>query len=516
VLAFLIGASFLYRVVRWQHSAEAGLLAMSAYGALGYGILLSTEIRGYALLLGLLPLAFWLLLRYFKRPTLIRGLLLALSLDAMFYVSVTSFTAVLMLGVYTLVVYRRQSWRWWLPGLIAGMLALPEVIAKIQVAVARTAAAEVWVLPPPLEALNNLYSQFAGYPAVFLIWITLFILAAILILYRRSRLNRKTAGFFLWAVGGPIAMYILHPILLFFSARYSWWIMLGIAVWVAWGLAYLPRRLALGGVALFTALAFIPIPLADYTTYTTLTPLERNFIWLKDHMVTGDVFVADDSEQCGYPEEWDYFVRTYFPEGLQFVQNLDGYRRIWYITDNGQADPRLAGAVAKGRIAERFVGPSNCFFRLYEAPPDSEGIPFENGMRFHGMDIMEGERPWSVPFARREGETIHIRLWWSVDQPPTLDYSVGTYVLNRDTLLAEANNAAQLIYPEGAPIETSRWQPGTYYVEERDLVLPYPTPSGDMRMALAVYFWQDNKRVAAPGLDENDLLTIGSVTIKAY
>jgi len=226
--------------------------------------------------------------------------------------------------------------------------------------------------------------------------------------------------------------------------------------------------------------------------------------------------VADPSSRCGQPEEWDYFIRTYFPQGLQFIQNPDGYRRVWYITYDGQQNPQLFQAITKGRVAERFVGPAGCLFRLYEAPPDSVGIPFENGLRFHGMDVMDGERPWSAPLVRREGESIRVRLWWSVDQPPPLDYSIGTYVMRDDHVFAEADSPPQLIYPEDAPQETSRWKPGQYYVEQRDLVLPYPTPAITMYIKMAVYFWQDGKRLSAPGMDENHLLTLARLTVMGY
>jgi hypothetical protein len=250
---------------------------------------------------------------------------------------------------------------------------------------------------------------------------------------------------------------------------------------------------------------------------TTLSPLETNFIWLKDHLVAGDVFVADAGMACGGDEEWDYFTRTYFPTSLTFVQNPIGYRRIWYVTGNAQPDPQQRQAVMDGRIAGRFVGPHGCLFRLYEAPPDSEGILFENGMRFHGMDVMEGERPWTLPLIRHEGEMIHMRLWWSVDHTPDLDYSIGSYIMKlSDELITEFNGPPQLVYPERAPQETSRWKPDQYYIEERDLLLPFPTARSTYRIEMSVYFWQDGSRVRANGVDENLLLTLQTLSVMAY
>jgi hypothetical protein len=233
--------------------------------------------------------------------------------------------------------------------------------------------------------------------------------------------------------------------------------------------------------------------------------------------VTGDVFVADPGMKCGEPQEWDYFIRTYFPTGLQFVNKADGYRRVWYITGNAQPNPQLQAMVANGRVNERFVGSSGCNFSLYEAPPDPQGILFENGMRFHGMDIMDGERPWSAPPVRHEGESIHVRLWWSVDRTPDLDYSINTY-LHRvsDSLLVESDGPPQLVYPPRAPQETSRWKPGQYYIEERDLTLPFPTARGNTGIFMVVYFWGDGKRVPAPGVDADNAFLLQALYVMSY
>ena len=106
ILAFLIGSSCLFRLSRRLHGVNAALLVMPIYAALGYGILLSVEVRGYALLLGLLPTGVLadacatLIILSLKR-----ALLLALSLAAMFYVSVTSSRRVFHAGH----LYVRQS-----------------------------------------------------------------------------------------------------------------------------------------------------------------------------------------------------------------------------------------------------------------------------------------------------------------------------------------------------------------------------------------------------------------------
>ena len=139
-------------------------------------------------------------------------------------------------------------------------------------------------------------------------------------------------------------------------------------------------------------------------------------------------------------------------------------------------------------------------------------------MRFHGVDVLDADgRLWSAPAVRHEGETVTIRLWWSADKPIDLDYSVGTYILG-GSLLAQADGAPQLIFPEKAPHETSRWKTDQLYVEERTLKLPDQFPIGDytFNLDLAVYDSQSNQRVNAPNEDADHLLLMRQIFVKAW
>jgi hypothetical protein len=512
-LMFPLGAVFLFRVMRRWRGQQAGLLVILTYAALGFGIMLSLEVRGYALLLALLPLALWLTVRYFDRPSERRALPLALALAAMFYTSLTSFGAFVMLGVFTLIVYRRAVWRWWLPGLIAVVLAAPEALAKSQVATTRVQATQTLVLPPLLQALARLFEDYAGF--TFPVWVVLFLVVAALIIRRESRQWALIAALLVWVIGMPVVLYILNPVLGFFSTRYAWWIMPGIAMLIAWGLSYLPRAgAAIAGLVL-AGMLFFPLPAGSpYQIWDQLSPLGDNFHWLRDHIQWGDVVLENRRNTCGAFEEWDYYLRAYFPNGLRFVTSPAGYRRVWVLNPHEQPDEtrlELSAAYVPGR----FVGPPGCLFRLYEAPPDVAGIPFENGMRFHGVDVMDGARAASGPLVRREGETVRLRLWWSVDYPPLLDYSVSTYLGRGNRIYDALDGPPSPYHPEDAPAATSRWQPGLYYIEERELTFPYPA-AGDFDIRMAVYFWVDAMPVPAPGTDDNNHLHLARVRIRSY
>lgn len=515
-LAFMVGAVGLYRVVRRLYSHRAGVIAILAYAAVSYGILLTIEVRGYSLLMGIMPFALWFTLRYFDHPHLQwrRAVPLAISLAAMFYISLTSLGAFLALGLYTLIVYRGKVWRWWLPGLIAAVLAVPEVLSKTQVAVTRVEATRTLNPLPLIPALSDLLWRYTGHIAI--VWAVLFISAAVLIIMYRRFSNRHTPVLLLWVFAMPLLMYVLNPLIGFFSARYAWWMMVGIALLVGVGLSYLPRIGMIGASVLLIGIAFYPIPrTGEFKIWSNLSPLNENFSWLRDHMTQGDVILLDSTNGCGRVEEWDYYLRLHFPNGLTFItpEDIDAHRRIWHIISAGDQDAAVEQRLSRNHVQGEFVGPAPCLFRLYEAPPNTEGVLFENGMRFHGADLMRDGKVWTAPLALHEGENVRVRLWWSADNAPELDYSVGVFMMrgSGERQIAESNSA-----PQTQPPETSRWTPGQFYTEERELTLPYPTGSGRYDLFLTVYYWEDQRRLNAPGVNEAGLLQIAQFSVMAY
>lgn len=512
-LLFPVGAACIYRVMRRWRSAEAGLLASLAYGALGFSILLSLEVRGYALLLVLLPLALWLAVRYFDRPNWRRAVPLALALAAMFYTSLTSFGAFVILGIFTFIVYRWAVWRWWLPGVLAALLAAPEIVAKAQIAAARVEATQTLLLPSLPEALLRLFQDYTG--LTWPLWIVLVVIALWLMLRQERRKRVQGIALLVWAAAVPVLLYLMNPLMGFFSARYAWWMLPGIALLIGWGLSFLSRSGQIASAMVLVVSLFFPLPTGSpYQIWDVLSPLGENFAWLRNNMQWGDVILHNPENDCGAPEEWDYYVRAYFPNGLRFVDWPRNQRRLWVLNPDDLRD-ELDRDLRKQYVPGRFVGPPGCLFRLFEAPPDVEGIPFENGLRFHGMDVMDGANPFSGPLVRHEGENVRLRLWWSADHAPDLDYSVSTYLARNEVVYDQVDGPPAAFYPPNAPSETSRWQTGTYYLEERELTLPFPS-SGSYQIYLVVYFWENGIPVSAPGVDERGHLPLLTVRVRSY
>ena len=511
---FLIGEVCLYRAIRRIRTESAALLAVLAFGGLALNVYLTTQVRPYALVYGLLPISLWLTMRYFDHPRLGRGLVLGAVLAAMFYAAYGSVGAFLLLGIYTLVVYRQAIWRWWLPGVSAVVIAAPVIVSIFSLATGRVKAVTATTLPPLPTVLANLFRWDTG--NYILLWLLLLIIATILVFYRQ-RLSRSS-GLLAWTLS-PILIYILNPVLgLLASPMYTWFVTIGFAAWIGVGLSYLPRIGKIMAAVALIVVIFTPLTAGEIGNIAAQNlPLSESFQWLAQHVQWGDVIVLDPKWKdrycdCIRAEMIEYFTNLYFPQGLRVVDNPDGYRRVWYLKWASQEDKAFEQRVQTNRVPGIFVGPPEALFRLYEAPPDSAGIPFANGMRFHGIDVLD--QPTNL-LVRRAGDKFRVRLWWSVDKPVDADYSVALHIYANNQLSVQSDSAPQIAAPD-IPHETSRWQSGQFYIEERELEVPKSFTSGDYPLYLIVYQWQNNTRVAAPGVNQDGLLPIYTLTVKSF
>lgn len=508
LLMFLIGAAAAYQVgKRLGEMPTAGALTALCYAAFGLIVFASGYVRGRGFVVGLLPLVYWAMLVYFDRPTPKRGILFGAALAGLFYFYLTSPIAFIWMGVHTLIGYPRRLWRWILPGVVAAALALPELIDKLPIIVGRTEATVRIALPPPPEALIALYSDFLGEGAP--IWTILIAVSAAAAVRIRGKQRRAALSVLFGALGAPILLYFANPILGFFSVNYAWWIALGMALWLGITLARLPRPLTVLASAAALALMFVPVENSRYAIPGAA--VGANFRWLRDRFMPGDVMVVDPNCRCPPAEVWDYYSRVYFPNGLPVVGADTSARRVWYTATDGEQHPQTRAQVAASRRAGAFVGAWDFLTRLYEKPPDLEGVRYENGMRFHGMDVIAAESPDDLLLemgwiARREGETLRLHLWWSADAPPDPNYSVGVHLLD-----ASGQVIAQV---DGAP--AVEWQPGIVERETRALTLPFPMRSGVYRLMLVVYDWRDGRRIAAAQTNSDDLLFLREMTVKSW
>jgi len=517
MLASLIGAAFAYKAGAKIAGRWAGLLTMLSWSAFAYNIFLSGYVRPYAMASPLIPMGLYFTLRYFEaNPSNMRAIIgwgaaLTVTLIVSFYTILTTPIWVVLFGLHTLIVYplRRVLIRWIPVAVLFVIASLPIVIA-FQRQIGRSLILEAI---PFAEGITTILGDYFG--GALWLWTALLVIGVIGWLARRPH-PRPVIVFVLWSFGGLLAMFALHPRLGFFRPSYSFWTLTGFALLGGVLLASLPRIGRIGAAVVITVVMFIPVPPELEQNYAP--PGVVNFTWLRDHVRAGDEIILDPGFDCLADFELDYYARAFFPEGLILRRDPSNARRVWYATNQNTVDSGFHDAVTLGRLPSIFVGSPVCLFRLYEAPPDPVGIAFENGMRFHGAEAVErvGDQavPITRPLAAREGETIRLRLWWSADQAPARDYSVGVYVIGADGLPVAQSDSA----PQTDPPETSRWASETFYTEERLIVLPNPLLPGDYPITMAVYGWWDLARVpAAQGADpDTNAISLLNLSVKSW
>lgn len=527
VLLFLLSSALTYRLGRKLYkNHDAGLLVMLAYAALGYVIYLSVLLRAYAAVMLLLPLGLLLVMRYFERPSVWRALHLGVLMAGMFYLTLSSIFAFMVFGGFSLFMYGVRVWRWWLPGLLAFLVGLPEILNKLGIVTRRTAVVYDRNLPPLPTAVYEMFTEYFG--VAYLVWLAIVILATGLILLRSKKgLRPLHLWLLIWAILGTCLLYWVNSRTSFFKPRYAWWVALAIALWAGYGLSRLPRigrMIALGGLAL---LLFVPQDIAEYKE--PIAEFEPAFEWLAEHYRPGDVLVRDPNLAGTNlrAEVWDYYQMVYFPTGLHVVeQPTEEHRRVWYVRFNGHEDQATKDSVLEDRLGAEFYGRPGFLFQLFVAPPDREGILFANGLRFHGVEILDenGDLLTGVP-VWREGSSMHLRLWWSVDEPLAAEYSVGVHLFREDqgTLFLQNDGAPQAIVLQPNLRDTvlppmTEWQPGQYYVEERTLDFPVVYMQRTPFTAyLTVYeWWEGGERIPAPGVNEERLLPLFDFTLMAW
>jgi hypothetical protein len=507
IFVYLLGTACLYRVVKRLFGAVAALISMVALAGLGQTIMLSMMIRGYAHVLALAILMFWLTIRYFDHPNIRRAVWLGLCMAVMFYTHMTAVIAFFMIGLFTLIIYRGAVWRWWLPGLLAGVGALPEILNKVGMIGAKSSYEAELFRKPALNVIGGLYGEFIGY--LIPIWIVIIIIAALLIIIKGKR-PTWTLLLIIW-IAFPLVIYIFHrPLGFMFNARHMSWVLVAMAIAVGWGIALAPRIIRSVAIVALTVAMFWAHP---NIRAITSVPYVTNFSWLASHLKVGDVVLIDPKAGSSSPENWDFFERIYFPQGLHFVTDPAGYSRVWYVSMDGRQDPATYVAIKQGRIAGEFVGKWDFLIRLWEAAPDPKGTDFENGMRFLGAQLPDASSPYQAAWA--EGQDFRIRLWWSASRRIELDYSTSLVVINDAT----GERLLQLDSPPNitdGPKETSRWSVDEYYLDDRVIDLPESSQSGTFTIYLIVYQWWDQQRIAAPGTNEDQMLPIQKFTIKAW
>jgi len=524
VLCGLIGIALLYRVARRIGGAWAGVLAALLYAVLPYMVYLTVEARGYALLLVLVPLLAWLHLRWLAHPTAWRRVLLyAIVLALCLY---TSYTAALLIGLtllhgalFVITCQRAQrraiTLRWIAVIALFAILLIPLASRLIGIAQVRQKNISEHLAPAEADSvLSNFYGWLAGRQPILLLALLVLASIGLFLWWRNNRQNKPQVITYLllWAIGAPLIMYVLRYFLLLIAVRYLSYIVPGVILLLALGLSHLPRviRPVLPIALLMFAVAPFPVelyrpPLSDEKpTRDIVRELGRRY-------QPGDQIAIDPHCNCGNPVEWSFYAQIYYPGGLLTpMSDSAPARRIWYIADQRATDAALIKRLQTDRVQTEAFGPYYMIATLYKPAPQPIGGLFGDALRYHGADL-----PARQPL--HAGDTFAVNLWWSADAPITLDYSFALYVIAPDGSLVVQTDGG----PQGAliPHQTSQWQSGVLYDDQRSLTLPTTLKAGMYTIRLAAYQSWDNARLLPDptlGQQVDRALVIGTIEVFNY
>jgi hypothetical protein len=503
VLVSLVGIALMYQAARalfsFVHSERsrfhrAALLSAVLFATMGYSIFAGVDLRAYGLLLMLGALGIWLTVHWMQKPSRPRAAGVALLIAVMFYTSFTSAAFVALLTVLVIVMRPRLFFRWVGIGIGVLLLTLPIMPQFYEYGPGRVGGVMDQPVPPFFEAMVNIFRDFGG-PSWFLGVVLLLVIAGI---------AQAARGAFSWRILGALGVWLAFPLFTYFildnreflKPRYMWWVALGLTLFAGLVATRLQRALVTASIGAALLLPLVPVDFDNYRLWVTASPPFRMvFSWFAEHLRPGDVLIIDPNCACGVMEGWDYFVPQYFPTGyLPVVERPGNASRVWYLSTSGARDEALLREIETGREPSIFVGPWHFLLRLYEGPPDWEGVPFDNKIRLHGVEILD------TGTVIAQNERFQVKLWWSADQPLDLDYSMSVAVRDRfGRIIAQADGP---VHVAGQPKQTSTWEPSEIYQDIRTLQLPRTLSSGPYTLYVTVYQWWDGTRLLP---EENSL-----------
>lgn len=500
---------------RWFGAWRYGLFSLVILGVSALFFRYSLEIRPYAFAMFLVSLSMFAFQYWLKRRSTRSAVVYAVTLASLMYVHYFLFLFILMQVIY-FVFQRpvRQLWRqavlvvilsfalWspWFPSFLSQLERIRSV--ELAAGAARgVAGSSATTQSTSVESIVGLI-QLATNGQIVLYAVVL----TIGVIYSWRKVNYRLA--LAWAIGVPAVAFALNTIVAVYTPRYIVNFVIGLALVLAVGLAILPRYLRWIGLTIFVAVSLWALPSQLPTDIVPYQVLLNNLI---SSVKPGDVIFFDEGGYNGDVMKWVWRNNTSLElretVTLQVEEALKA-RRVWDVTGDWFNEAVRANYKLIEESHPRQSGFGQCdvhwcyLIQLMEAPPWTEPMVFGGDMAFWGADV-DAITP----------ETIKTRLWWKVEQTPTLDYSMSLRLVDSSgSLVAQADGP---INHYGAEVvNTSQLEPNRIYIDFRTLNLASSLPPGNYLLELVVYDWKTNIRLLLA--DGSNRLTLQGIDIPAH
>ncbi len=550
IAAGLLTVAVTYRIGADVFGKRAGLYAALLLAVLPIAVYYSQEVRHYGWFTLFVMLSWLCFLRYLKRPQLRILLGYILSLTLAFY---TLYFAVLPLAVQVIVGLfwqfnehreggdpstSRQP-KWWLTGawILTAILYAPWlwVIATIQ-------------LPTLTSGIGNLPGTYSAtlmsIPALGELllgtqWALLLGLSALAIgaMWRHRKDIALQWVIILGGIGLLIIMFGLSVKFNLLSGRTLVFLVPMLVVVCGYGASVmnnpLPNPSPLHGegqkpifsIAALLIGAWVLVTLATPTIIQPRIDSDAAARTVAQDYASGDLIVLETG--------WDdnafaYELRQVIPNAEiirtitradiysndknllpAITPQLESHRRVWVV--QWLQAPQIMSALESGTAGFKPVIrrelPVNADYRqrfgdsvikmvLYEKP--------QLDVTSHQFGDLFTLRDALTPTRASAGERLPIDLWWSALKQPTLDYSVGVFVLDASGAVRADHNGS----PSDKP--TTQWAVDELYFDRHTLTLPTDLPAGHYSIVVKVYWYGDNQALPVDG---QPYVTIGEIEV---
>jgi hypothetical protein len=498
---------------RWFGAARYGLFAIMVLGVNALFLNYAIEIRPYAMIMLLVTASMWFYQRWLAGRRWRDALCYGLSVAAMLYVHYFLFVLIVIQVLYFVGVHGRQKALWKQAFGAAGfalLIWLPWVPAVVnQITILRQGeilggnargiiGSGATTMPTSWRAISELIAI-----ATNGLWPLYALVLAVSLWFGWRRRNYRLA--LVWALGVPVVSMAFNLFLAIYTPRYVVYLVLGLALILAFAFAALPwRRLSVGLLLAFTGVSLMNVP----TQLPPHIPYRELFGEVSRLAQPGDVIFIDQPQtrDSDY-QQWilGRYLRPDLRENRVYtVEDALPHRRIWHVTEHWMDDAvrDRFRQIEAGHPLQFSMG--NCtsawcyHVQLLEGPPNAAPSIFGEGLAFWGVDIE------SVT-----NDTLSARLWWVAEMQQPLDYSIGVQLFDANGLLVAQHDGPVKNWYTGEDVQTSQLTPGHIYIDHRQLTLPESLPPGNYTLSLIVYQYWDNARLTLEnGMDLLDLKTI--------